>query len=81
MALEKNSRDNIQCLVQFATNNIKEKERIRVEYLGHLKNKEFEILWEYLFKEKYQFLMVDRKNETIHKTFNPLDITGIEKTL
>tara|TARA_R110002072_G_scaffold3786_2_gene27077 strand:+ start:16245 stop:17009 length:765 start_codon:yes stop_codon:yes gene_type:complete len=81
MALEKNSRDNIQCLVQFATNNIKEKERIRIEYLGHLKPKEFEVLWEYMFKEKYQFLMVDRKHETIHKTFNKLDITGIEKTL
>jgi hypothetical protein len=79
MALEKNSRDNIQCLVQFSTNNIKEKERIRIEYLGHLKQKEFEVLWEYLFKEKYQFLMVDRKHDTIHKTFNPLNITGIEK--
>ena len=81
MALEKQCRDNIRQLVQFSTNNIKEKDRLHHEYLGQFSNNEFEVLWEYLFKEPYQFLMVDRKTDEIHKTFNKLDISDIEKSV
>ena len=79
MSMDKNCRDCVRQLVQFNTCNHKEKERIAVEWLGQFRPKEFEILWEYLFRDKYQFLMCDRKTDEIHKTFNKIDVSGIER--
>jgi len=79
MAINKDCRDNLRQLVQFSTTNRKEKERIQFEWVGFLKVKEFENLWEFLFKEPYQFLMADRKTEEIHKTFNKIEISELDR--
>lgn len=81
MAIEKNCRDCIRNLVQFSTTNIKEKEKIRFEWLANLKTKEFDYFWDFMFKDqKYQFLQCDRKTDEIYKTFNKVEISGIERT-
>lgn len=80
MATSKNCRDCIRNLVQFSTTNIKEKEKIRFEWLAQLKTKEFDHFWDFLFKDqKYQFLQCDRKTDAIYKTFNKVEISGIDR--
>ena len=79
MAINKDCRDNLRQLVQFSTTNRKEKERIQFEWVGQLKTKEFENLWDFLFKEPYQFLMCDRKTEEIYKTFNKIEISELSR--
>jgi len=81
MAIEKNCRDCIRNLVQFSTTNIKEKEKIRFEWLANLKTKEFDYFWDFLFKDqKFQFLQCDRKTDEIYKTFNKVEIGDIDRT-
>ena len=79
MAINKDCRDNLRQLVQFSTSNRKEKERIQFEWIGQLKTKEFESLWDFLFDKPYQFLMADRKTEEIHKTFNKIEISELSR--
>ena len=82
LALDKDCRDCIQQLLQFETGNILEKERIWLEWMGKYTRKEFEIIWEYIFNEKYTFLQVDRRADyNICKSFNPLIITCDPKTI
>ena len=79
MALDSMHRQIIRQLVQFNTGSVIEKERLWVEFFSHIpKQTFFTIFWDYIFDEKYQFLMCDRtKSFAMHKTFKP--ITIVEK--
>lgn len=79
MALDSMHRQIIRQLVQFNTGSVIEKERLWVEFFSHIpKQTFFTIFWDYIFDEKYQFLMCDRtRGFAMHKTFKP--ITIVEK--
>ena len=79
MALDSMHRQIIRQLVQFDTGSVIEKERLWVEFFSHIpKQTFFTIFWDYIFDEKYRFLMCDRtKSFAMHKTFKP--ITIVEK--
>lgn len=79
MALDSQHRQIMRQLVQFDTGSVIEKERIWLEWFSHIpKQSFFNEFWDYMFDEKYQFLMCDRtKDFAIHKTFKP--ITIVEK--
>ena len=79
MALDSQHRQIMRQLVQFDTGSVIEKDRLFIEWFSHIpKQSFFTIFWDYIFDEKYQFLMCDRtKDFAIHKTFKP--ITIVEK--
>ena len=73
--LHKSIRDVMSVLIQFKTNSIKEVKAINEEYLPDYSPKECDDILYYIFKDKYQFLLVNRRERYICKSFNPLSIS------
>ena len=48
------------------------------EWLGRFNRKEFEVFWSYVFQEKYTFLIANRRSDTYHVNFAPLEYTPPE---
>lgn len=78
MLLEKNTRDNVSHLIQYNTTNLREKERLNEEWIGWATPKEFSQFWEFIFDKPYEFLIANRRTDTYHKTFNPVEIGDIQ---
>ena len=76
--LPKTIRDNVSHLIQYNTSNKLEKERLMFEYFGEFSRKEFEVFWEYCFREKYSFIIANRRSDTYHVNFAPLEYTPPE---
>ena len=72
--LHKTLRDNVTILIQFKTGSLKEVKAINEEYLADYKPDEVDEILRYIFKEKYQFLLVNRRGRYICRSFNPLQI-------
>jgi hypothetical protein len=80
--LDKDCRDNIQQLIQFETGSLIEKERLWAEWFSKYTKKEFDIIFEYVFDKKFNFIQCDRRNDfKICKNFSPLQITCDPKTI
>jgi len=80
--LDKDCRDCIQQLIQFETGSLIEKERLYMEWFSKYTKKEFEVIFEYVFDKKFNFIQCDRRNDfNICKNFSPLQITCDAKTL
>jgi hypothetical protein len=72
IALSKPNRDLFRCLIQFQTPNKKELTRIHEEWCGAMTAEEFRDLFNYVFDKKYNFLFIDRQEQTFCKNFNRL---------
>ena len=72
--LHKSIRDVCTVLIQFKTGSIKEVKAINEEYLCDYSPKECDDILYYIFKDPYQFLLVNRRGNYICKSFNPLEI-------
>jgi hypothetical protein len=80
--LDKDCRDCVQQLIQFETGSLIEKERLWAEWFSKYTKKEFEVIFEYVFDKKFNFIQCDRRNDfKICKNFSPLQITCDPKTL
>ena len=74
MMASKNIRDNMSCLLQFKTGSLKEIKTLNDEFVPHLKINECLDLLDYIYKDKYSFLLVNRRDDYICKSFNRLKI-------
>ena len=72
--LHKSLRDVMTVLIQFKTSSLKEVKAINEEFLPNLKPDEVMDVLGYIFKDKYSFLLINRRNNLICKNFNSLDI-------
>jgi hypothetical protein len=80
--LDKDARDNIQQLIQFETGSLIEKERLWAEWFSKYSKKEFDLIFDYVFDKKYNFIQCDRRNDfQICKNFSPLQITVDKESL
>ena len=75
MMVHKNLRDNMTCMIQFKSSSLKEIKTINDEFIPFLKHNECLDLLEYIFKDKYAFLLVNRRDNCICKSYNKLSIT------
>ena len=73
-SLHKTLRDCCTCLIQFRTGSIKERKAINEEVLCDYSPSECDEILHYVFKDKYEFLLYNRRKRLCHKSFNPLDI-------
>ena len=74
IALSNPCRDLFRCLIQFQTPNKKELARIHEEWCGGMTADEFRDLLKYVFDRRYNFLFVDRQEQTFCKNFNRLKL-------
>lgn len=82
LGLDKDCRDNIQQLIQFETASLIEKERLWAEWFSRFTKKDFELIFNYVFDKKYNFIQCDRRNDfAICKNFQPLTIHAEQATL
>jgi hypothetical protein len=72
ISLSKPCRDLFRCLIQFQTPNSKELSRIHEEWCGGMTSDEFRELFKYVFDKRYNFLFIDRQEQTFCKNFNRL---------
>jgi len=80
--LDKDCRDNIQQLIQFETGSLIEKERLWAEWFSRFTKKDFELIFDYVFDKKYNFIQCDRRNDfKVCKNFQPLTIVAEQATL
>ena len=70
--LDKPTRDNVSHLIQFNTTNIKELERLNDEFFGEFNKHEFLDFWQFIHDKPYQFVIANRREDSYHKTFNPI---------
>ena len=73
-SLHKTLRDTCTCLIQFRTGSIKERKAINEEVLSDYSPSECDEIMHYVFKDKYEFLLYNRRKRLVCKSFNPLDI-------
>ena len=78
IALSKPCRDLFRCLIQFHTPNKKELTRIHEEWCGGMTADEFRELFNYVFDKKYNFIFIDRQEQTFCKNFNRLKLVQEE---
>jgi len=67
-------RSCMTVLIQFKTGSIKEKKALHEEFLPDYTIKECDEILDYIFSEKYHFLLVNRRLNAICNSFNPLTI-------
>ena len=80
--LDKDCRDCVQQLIQFETGSIIEKERLWAEWFSKYTKKEFDLIFDYVFDKKFNFIHCDRRNDfNICKNFSPLQITVDKESL
>ena len=79
--LPKVTRDNVSHLIQYNTSNKLEKERLMFEWFGEFDRKEFEVFWEFCHREKYSFIIANRRCDSYHLNFAPLEYTKPEGEL
>jgi len=75
MEIPKPIRNLVRCVFQFKPHNLKELERIHLEILPMLNNKEIDEFMSFIFDQPYQFFMIDRHKQQICKNFSPLTVT------
>ena len=73
-SLHKTLRDTCTCLIQFRTGSIKERKAINEEVLCDYSPNECDEIMHYVFKDKYEFLLYNRRKRLVCKSFNPLEI-------
>jgi hypothetical protein len=74
IALSKPCRDLFRCLIQFQTPNKKELARLHEEWCGSMSSDEFRSLFKYVFDKRYNFVFIDRQEQTFCKNFNRLKL-------
>tara|TARA_B100000927_G_scaffold165580_2_gene133369 strand:+ start:1201 stop:1968 length:768 start_codon:yes stop_codon:yes gene_type:complete len=79
--IPKRLRELFRTYLFFNPVSLKEMERINWEILPQFSRKEFEKLMEYSFDKKYNYLLVDKLNNTCCKNMNMLKIKCGDKTL
>ena len=62
-------------LIQFKTGSLKERALIHSEFLPEYKLTEVDDILNYIYAEKYHFLLVNRRLGIVCNSFNPLTIT------
>ena len=67
-------RNNCTCLLQFRTGNVKERKAINDEVLCDYSPNECDEILHYIFRDKYEFLLYNRRKRLVCKSFNLLDI-------
>ena len=70
--LDKPTRDNVSHLIQFNTTNLKELERLNDEFFGEFNKHEFIDFWQFIHDKAFQFVIANRREDSYHKTFNPI---------
>jgi len=73
-SLHKTLRDTCTCLIQFRTGSIKERTAINNEVLCDYSPSECDEIMHYIFKDKYEFMLYNRRQRQVSKSFNPLNI-------
>jgi adenosyl cobinamide kinase/adenosyl cobinamide phosphate guanylyltransferase len=68
-------RNLMTVLVQFKTSSLKEVKAINDEFLPQYTPEEVREILHYIYKDKYSYLLVNRRDGYICKSFNPLTIT------
>ena len=51
------------------------------EWFGEFDRKEFEVFWDYCHREKYSFIIANRRSDSYHVNFCPLEYTKKEGKL
>ena len=74
-ALHLTIRSLMTILIQFKTGSLKERSLIHSEFLPEYKLTEVDDILNYIYSEKYHFLLVNRRLGIVCNSFNPLTIT------